>query len=178
MTTRRQLKCAIVRQAISVSAAEDQAEFLQRKLAGARSRNVEIRREKAALFAENHYLRADLDEHVSLIHRLCDARTNRHDELRIVRKLSSLYQAQSLEFCAKYEAEEKRANDFEADMRIARAYSKSLMRKNSALRSELSACHTATESDLRKIEGLRDSLAKAIRKLHAVRFDKKAKAKR
>jgi predicted nuclease with TOPRIM domain len=93
--------------------------------------------ERAELLRENERLRTELNEHVALIHRLCDARANRHNVLRITRGLLSLHQAQSDELCAKYEAEEKRANEAENGTRIARGYSQHLMNKNNAMRAEL-----------------------------------------
>ena len=88
MTTRRQLESAIARLAVSLDIAEDWIDSLTRDVQTVGDANKSLLEEHDVLLAENTQIRA---------------------ELETVRKLSELYQAQSVEFCAKYEDEEKRA---------------------------------------------------------------------
>ena len=137
LTTRRQLERTIVHQAICESAASDHAEFLQRELDEQRRQNVELSRERKALLAEVDALRSDLDEHVELIHRLCDNRAVSRAKWRVAWKMGTLYGEQSIEFRGEWRAEEKRAD---------------------ALQAELNRRQLATESDLRALVALRDEV--------------------
>jgi hypothetical protein len=151
VTTLHDLEQTIVFLASNYASAICQLDGTEARAKEVSDRLIAAREEVEALLTENASLR---------------------EKLRVAHEISDLRGKLQLEFCQKYEVEEVRANTYRQERDDAR-------QTLGLVRLECERLHAATSDDLRTIEGLRDSLAKAIRKLHAVRFGaKKAKAKR
>jgi hypothetical protein len=89
MTTRRELEHTIATQAVDLCDLREAYQKSEKLLDDADDKYAEVAAERDTLLSENAALR---------------------EQLRVARDISDLIGKQSLEFCAKYKHEEKRAN--------------------------------------------------------------------